>query len=153
MSDCWGGVFGKYPLAGDFVTRGLPIGLKRPLDRWITQNLATRETGWPTGGMRGVLGLGGTKTLLLALQSHDKTGRSFPLVALASPPSTRAEADKWCETVLPALTAAVSGEMDIDALLATASEAAPASALSMPPTFWSAESEPTALVGALFEDA
>ena len=82
----WCGVFGKMPLTGDFVARGLPIAIRRKLDIWVSHHLSGRDGTWPEGGIRGLLNLDGELTLFLAVPSRDSVGRRFPLVAATDGP-------------------------------------------------------------------
>ena len=153
MSSSWVGVFGKHPQAGDFVARGLPAGLRRPLDLWVTRNLARRDTGWPEGGLRGVLDLSGTPVLLLALPSRDRTGRRFPLIAATNPPGTISEAMSWCDDALPAMTAAVAGDADLDTLQSSLPPASDTRSTVAEPGFWQSDGSLTPGLDELFEKA
>ncbi|TCO70523.1 type VI secretion system-associated protein TagF [Rhodovulum euryhalinum] len=121
MPDPGSALFGKVPALGDFVARGLPSGLRAPLDRWLTAHLAQRaqapET-WPDGGLRATLILNGTSLSALILPSADRTGRAFPLACCHLPGLGRAAADAWCDAALPAACGAANGTLAADALIA-----------------------------------
>lgn len=136
-----GGVafFGKLPGQGDFVTRGLPSGLRNPLDRWLTAHLAARARSpesWPPGGLRATLNIARTSLSALILPSRDRAGRAFPLACCHLPGLSWAGAEAWCEAALPAARAATDGELNADDLLA-ALAALPAPDLDPPePGLW-----------------
>ncbi|MEO0915681.1 MAG: TagF domain-containing protein [Pseudomonadota bacterium] len=114
------GLFGKLPEAGDFISRGLQPAQRRALDRWVTAELAARTDGWPDGGLRGLLDLGGDMTLMVAVASADKVGRRFPFVATTSGAGMTLEAaDGWCDGAFEALMEAADGHAGIEETLAT----------------------------------
>jgi hypothetical protein len=109
------GLFGKTPDTGDFVSRNLPQAYRRALDGWVTTHLGARRDGWPVGGVRGLLELGGGQALMLALPSSDKVGRQFPLVALTNGAGLSLEdAESWCNAACDFLVIAAAGEASID---------------------------------------
>lgn len=76
------GFFGKLPAHGDFVARGLPVGARQVLDRWLTQVLrlcGPAPEDWPPGGLRALIAHAGAPMALLILPSRDAAGREFPL--------------------------------------------------------------------------
>jgi type VI secretion system protein ImpM len=95
------GLFGKLPLAGDFVARGLPDAFRARWDAWVTRHLVPFGA-WPDGGLR------------LCLLSGE---RSATALVLPFAPSV-GEAEAWCEAALPSLGAAAAGGMGADALWA-----------------------------------
>ncbi len=111
------GFHGKLPVAGDFLTRGLPSGFAAFWDGWATRHLARRE-GWPQGGLRLRLVSGGRVAAGVAVPGADRVGRRFPLAAfviaplLPDPPLL----DPWCEAALAALRQAQHGGLSPDAL-------------------------------------
>lgn len=109
----WAGFFGKMPATGDFVARDLPQGLKSELDRWLLLHVVPAGSDWPASGLRGLVDIAGRRILFLALPSCDRLGREYPLVAVtAGADVERPAADRWCDAILPALTAAQAGETD-----------------------------------------
>lgn len=76
------GFFGKLPKAGDFVTRGLPAGLVRSWDRWVSRHLALpmasegAEDRHPLRFATTEPGLGPITGIVLP--SCDRAGRRFP---------------------------------------------------------------------------
>jgi type VI secretion system protein ImpM len=122
----WAGFFGKMPTTGDFVARGLPPGLRLPLDRWLIAHVLEAGHDWPATGLRGLVRIGDRDVAFLALPSCDRLGRDYPLVALTDGTGLSKEsADDWCAGVLPALTAAQAGEIDPQALAAYLADAPP----------------------------
>jgi type VI secretion system protein ImpM len=134
-------LFGKLPGLGDFVARGLPPGLRAPLDRWLTTHLARHarapET-WPAAGLRATLILNGTSLTALILPSSDRAGRAFPLACCHLPGLDRAAAEAWCAAALPAALAATEGMLDPDALIAALP--APIPGTDPAPGLWTADS-------------
>ncbi|MEQ6250632.1 type VI secretion system-associated protein TagF [Sulfitobacter sp. HNIBRBA3233] len=114
------GFFGKLPSAGDFVARGMPPGVRGPLDAWLSAHLvdiARGACGWPEGGVRIVLQLGASDWIILVEPSGDAVGRSYPLCVLVPLSGTdRAGADGWADGVWPLLLRAADGECDADTL-------------------------------------
>lgn len=112
------GLFGKTPETGDFIARSLPVGVRKALDGWVTTHLAHRRDGWPSGGLRGMLELGESLVLMLALPSSDRVGRKFPLVAVTDGAGLSLEdAEAWCDAALECLGDAAKGEVSIDETL------------------------------------
>ena len=110
----WCGVFGKTPATGDFVSRGLPLAVRRALDQWVSDNLAGRNGPWPVGGIRGLLLLDDTLALFLAVSSTDSVGRRFPLVSATCAEGLSFEvAEAWCDRIYPLLSDAASGAGDL----------------------------------------
>ena len=113
------GLFGKLPLAGDFVARGLPDAFRARWDAWVTRHLVPLGA-WPDGGLRLCLLSGGRSATALVLPSRDAAERRFPLSGLLVLPFAPSvgEAEAWCEAALPSLGAAAAGGMGADALWA-----------------------------------
>jgi len=114
----WTGFFGKMPATGDFVARGLPAGLRLPLDRWLTECLAAvAPEDWPPDGLRARVTLGGTTALLAAVPSEDRLGRLYPLVAVRRGDDVALEAaNPWCDAVICDLADAADGLIGPDDL-------------------------------------
>lgn len=145
MAESGAALFGKLPCRGDFVARGLPAGLRAPLDRWLTCHLAPRARDtWPEGGLRATLALAGHTLSALILPSADRAGRAFPLACCHLPGLSHAAAEAWCDAALPAAMTATRGALSPDALrdalaaLPQAPEAPPA------PGLWTAGRDPMA---------
>jgi len=101
------GLFGKLPAHGDFISRGLAAPQRKALDHWVTHNIGQRVL--PAGGLRARLTLGGARMLIVIVQSHDKSGRVFPFVAVAADTGQeRSRIDEWCDEVAQTLGEAVS---------------------------------------------
>lgn len=128
------GFFGKLPTSGDFVARGLPPGLRRPLDRWLVGRFGGADD-WPAGGWRGTLPWRGGGLALLVLPSADRRGRGFPLAALCLTPAGAdpAAAEAWADAALPPCRAAVDGAHDADALASALSAIPPPASADSPP--------------------
>ena len=125
------GLFGKLPLAGDFVARGLAPAFRLRWDAWATRHL--RDGPWPEGGLGLRLLSGGRAAVGLAVPSRDAVGRGFPLagfLVLSAPPSWEA-AQAWTEAARAPLLAAARGALDADALWA-ALDALPAPGAEAP---------------------
>ncbi|KMK65226.1 type VI secretion system-associated protein TagF [Puniceibacterium sp. IMCC21224] len=144
------GFFGKLPVAGDFVARGLAPGLRAVLDRWLTLHfspLVQDPVGWPEGGVRGLLRTAQGTWILLIEPGFDAVGRTYPLVACtAHGGAGRAEADRWADAVWPHLLAAIERGTGPDELMITLAGAAdPAPGLDIPPipSLWWAGVTPT----------
>lgn len=76
------GFFGKLPVTGDFVARGLPDAFRRNWDVWVTRHIAPRMRiggHWPQGGLRCRLISGGRSAGAVIVPSTDSAGRVFPL--------------------------------------------------------------------------
>lgn len=112
------GFFGKLPAAGDFVTRGLPVGFQAFWDGWAARHLAPRQGDWPPGGLRLRLQSGGRVAAGVVVPGADRVGRRFPLAAFVIGPALPAPpglAD-WCDAAHVALIAAQTGGQAPDAL-------------------------------------
>ena len=114
----WTGFFGKMPATGDFVARGLPPGLRAPLDRWLTEGLATTAPeDWPPDGLRALVTLGNLAVAMAAVPSEDRLGRLYPLVAVTPGDNvTREAANAWCDAVIYGLADAADGLIGPDEL-------------------------------------
>lgn len=111
------GLFGKLPLQGDFVERGLPPAFRRQWDMWITRHIAPRQRGgalFPGGGLRFRLVSGGATAAGLILPGGDSAGRLFPLslLLIADGALAAAAIDRWCDDALVLPLA----DLDADAL-------------------------------------
>lgn len=139
------GIFGKLPAVGDFVVRGLPSGVRAPLDAWLTRQivpLACTAVGWPEGGVRAAVILAQTPCLLLIEPSEDAVGRRYPLVAYTDlAGADQAAADTWADALWPVLLRGIEGGVGPDRLLGGHAEmtvlAATSSALVPPLVWWS----------------
>lgn len=107
MAEVLTGFHGKLPVAGDFLTRGLPTGFVAFWDAWAARHLAGRE-GWPEGGLRLRLVSGGMVAAGVAVPGADRVGRRFPLAAFVIAPdlSDPAGLDPWCDAAFALLRAA-----------------------------------------------
>ncbi|MEM9754810.1 MAG: TagF domain-containing protein [Pseudomonadota bacterium] len=115
MSRSWQGFFGKIPTTGDFVQRGLPPGIRRQFDPWLSTHLALRKDGWPEGGMRGLVWLGDVPTLFCAVPSQDSAHRRFPLTAVTDGSGVSFEtAEAWCDHFAPGLSAVAAGDAALE---------------------------------------
>lgn len=114
------GFFGKLPATGDFVSRGLPPGMRAALDRWLTACLAgIAPEDWPEDGLRAKLSLAGEEVILALVPSGDRLGRLYPLAGVAPGAGVgRAEADAWVTAVLYDLADAADGLIGADDLAA-----------------------------------
>ncbi|MEP2031286.1 MAG: type VI secretion system-associated protein TagF [Paracoccaceae bacterium] len=115
------GLFGKLPQTGDFVSRGLPAGLRPVLDRWLTAKFMRLDfCNWPTNGYRGAFAWNDVVVCALVMASQDKLGREFPLsvcfVAQLRDLSISG-IDQWCDAALPFVREAQGGHMAADKLL------------------------------------
>ncbi len=121
----WTGFFGKMPATGDFVARGLPQGLRLPLDRWLTDCLAAAAPeDWPPDGLRARVGLGGMTVLIAAVPSEDKLGRLYPLVAVLRGDNVPVAAgNAWCDAVIYDLADAADGLIGAEDLTRRLAEA------------------------------
>lgn len=152
------GFFGKLPVSGDFVARGLPPGVRPAVDRWLTQILAPctrRPERWPQDGLRALIAQDATALALLVLPSHDAAGRKFPLAAVAQAEDAgQGEIDAWAEAVLPALQLAAEKALGPDQLIAVLEQVpAPLSGVALrPPLLWAhamPPKDPAAFVAAM----
>lgn len=110
------GLFGKLPAHGDFVSRGLPAGLRNTLDHWITHNIGQRTL--PRDGLRARLTLGGGPILAVIQQSQDKHGRVFPIVVVVTDGGQDTDAvHQWCDQTAELLQTAIADKLDADTLL------------------------------------
>ncbi|WP_112316817.1 type VI secretion system-associated protein TagF [Rhodovulum viride] len=136
------GFFGKIPMAGDFVTQGVPGMMRIALDRWMKAHLATRSAwpgSWPDTGLRATLELGkGTLTALI-LPSRDRSGRAFPLACCRIPGLDWDAAEEWCDTALPTARAAVAGALSPASLGAALDALPPARGVDPEPGLWIAD--------------
>ena len=108
-------------MAGDFLSRGLPTGLRPVLDRWLTAKFAHEpQEVWPQSGYRGVFVWNEAVVCALVMPSHDRLGRKFPLaVCFVAPPGDLSveEIDQWCDVALPQVVEALGGQMSAEGLL------------------------------------
>lgn len=115
------GLFGKLPMTGDFVSRGLPAGLRPVFDRWLTAKFTLQEqNSWPQSGYRGAFAWNDAVVCALVMPSRDKLGRDFPLsVCFVVPPNVVSVAgiDQWCDAALPPVIKALGGIMSAEELM------------------------------------
>lgn len=107
MAEVLTGFHGKLPVAGDFLTRGLPTGFAAFWDVWAARHLAGRK-GWPEGGLRLRLVSGGKVAAGVAVPGADRVGRRFPLAAFVIAPDLPDPVglDPWCDAAFALLRAA-----------------------------------------------
>ena len=114
------GFFGKLPTAGDFVARGIPAGLRGPLDHWLTSGIVpiVRDAkAWPEGGVRAVAMLNDAPWLLVIEPSADSVGRVYPLTACCLlGGAALAEANVWAGAAWSALLQATEKNASVDSL-------------------------------------
>ena len=117
MAEVLTGFQGKLPVAGDFLTRGLPAGFAAFWDGWAARHLAGRD-GWPEGGLRLRLVSGGRVAAGVAVPGADRVGRRFPLAAfvIASDLPDPAGLDPWCDAAFALLRAAQETALPPDEL-------------------------------------
>lgn len=133
------------------MSRGLPPGLRAPLDNWLTAHIAPlmRDVdGWPEGGVRVALALAGEVWLLLVEHSMDAVGRRYPLVACVPLVGAgQARADIWADAVWPILLDGSEGRTGPDALASALADKALSQdedvSLSAPLIWWSGEGPDT----------
>ncbi len=116
--ESYAGFFGKLPVTGDFLGRGLPDAFRLRWDAWMAQHLAPIPEPWPAGGLRFRLQSGTRTAAGLVRPSRDAVGRSYPISGLIVAPCLPDPAglDAWCDAANPLLEAAGSGRLDPDAL-------------------------------------
>jgi type VI secretion system protein ImpM len=123
------GFFGKLPVAGDFVSRGLSPAIADWLDHWLTQSLAhaaRTPDAWPPGGLRALLEVPDGARLAVIGPSVDRAGREFPLLACISASNiSLTEAERWADRAAVALARAVEGRYDPPTLLAALNSITP----------------------------
>ncbi|MFV3126351.1 type VI secretion system-associated protein TagF [Niveispirillum sp. KHB5.9] len=145
------GLYGKLPLRGDFVTRGLPFALVDGIDAWLVAGLdaarAILAENWNDYYMSaplwrfalpgGIIGPAGVAGILLP--SVDAGGRHFPLLSLIvadlPPPLLAAAAEGWYATAEELLRSVLAIDADMarfDAGLAALPDPMSISALSPP---------------------
>ena len=112
------GFHGKLPVAGDFLTRGLPSGFAAFWDGWAARHLAGRPDCWPEGGLRLRLASGGKVAAGVVIPGADRVGRRFPLAAflIADALPEPAGLDPWCDAALALLLQAQVESVSPDAL-------------------------------------
>jgi type VI secretion system protein ImpM len=152
------GVFGKMPVMGDFVSRGLPRGTGPTLDHWLTRYLAAEAADpelWPECGIRALIDARGGPLVALVLPSADRRGRPFPLAAIARAPAVgRVDADAWADSVLGPLAEAASGRIEPDAVerhLATLRPRPGGTPRLVPPLVWAEHTKAVAPANGLRE--
>ena len=137
------GLFGKLPLAGDFLARGLGPGQRARVDPWLTRHLgafAACPERWPSQGLMALLESNREDVLLLlVVPSVDAAGRAFPLAAVCSVRAVAQDAaERWGGEVLPHLDRAVAGEAGADDLAAALAPLTPegVGTALRPPLVW-----------------
>lgn len=153
------GFFGKLPVSGDFLARGLAPGQRSWLDAWLTRwvaGVAHDPDLWPPGGLRGLLDAPDGPLVVVIGPSIDLPGREFPILAcVPAPGASQQTADSWANLAAVALSRAVRGDYDADTLLA-ALNSIPAPEQGDPPlaapTLWTdtASGAPEELLPTLF---
>jgi type VI secretion system protein ImpM len=123
------GFFGKLPVTGDFVARGLPDSFRKNWDAWVTRHVAPRmRTGrrWPQGGLRCRLISGDRTAGTVIVPSADSAGRIFPLSLFLIGTSLPGQLDlcPWFGGARRCAEMVMARSMDADALQ-TALEAIP----------------------------
>lgn len=120
------GFHGKLPVAGDFLTRGLPTGFAAFWDGWAARHLAGRQH-WPDGGVRLRLASGGKVAAGVVIPGADRVGRRFPLAAflVADALPGPAGLDPWCDAALGLLLRAQAEAVLPDALEEALADLAP----------------------------
>ncbi|MDQ2065700.1 type VI secretion system-associated protein TagF [Xinfangfangia sp. CPCC 101601] len=129
------GFHGKLPVAGDFLSRGLPSGFVQFWDGWATRHLIGKAH-WPHAGLRLRLASAGRAAAGVVLPGADRVGRRFPLAAFVIAPSLPSPAalELWCDAVTLTLRAAQDQGLSADALDGALAEiAAPQGATEGPP--------------------
>lgn len=153
------GFFGKLPVSGDFLARGLASGQRAWLDAWVTRWVAGYAHDpelWPPGGLRGLLDAPESPLLVVVGPSVDLPGRSFPILACtAAPGISQATGERWADLAAVALSRAVQGTYDANTLLAALNSIAPplpGAPPLKPPVVWSDESVggPDQIIAPLF---
>lgn len=128
------GLFGKLPVTGDFVARGLPDAFRRAWDGWITAWIVPRDRAgarWPEGGLRFRLASGGRMAGGVILPSRDSVGRAYPLslVLTADTLAGPQALDPWCDAAARLATGTTAADdlwQALDALpVAPAARAVP----------------------------
>ncbi len=125
------GLYGKVPLHGDFVRRGLPSSFVGPWDAWLQSGMeAARESlgdSWPAvwddgAAWRFALPAGACGPDPVAgvmLPSADQVGRRFPLTLAALLPAGSAPPpDAWFDAIENAAQAGRAGQAGADRLAA-----------------------------------
>lgn len=99
------GFFGKLPVTGDFVWRGLPDAFRRHWDAWLTRHVAPLQRNgcsFPPGGLRFSLPSGGRLAAGVILPGEDSAGRLYPLTLLiiAGGKLSPGQIDGWCDAAV-----------------------------------------------------
>ncbi|MEP5761879.1 MAG: type VI secretion system-associated protein TagF [Litoreibacter sp.] len=141
------GFFGKIPTSGDFVARGLPVGIKPVLDRWLTKHLIqfSREPKrWPSDGVRSIWDANGRGSFpLLILPSHDAAGRHFPLVFCADSENTDQHSiDIWANAIIDCTDLSQTADQIAMAVQKVA-RPAPSTLPLIAPSFWTGNQRST----------
>lgn len=142
------GFFGKLPVAGDFVARGIRPSVRRALDLWLTthvSDLAANARHWPEGGVRAVVRLDGAPWLLVIEPGEDAVGRSYPLTAcVLLNTADRTTADVWADAAWAVLLTALDTNATADALHDALAQIAPPQSgetpLAAPLVWWGCKS-------------
>jgi type VI secretion system protein ImpM len=156
------GFFGKIPASGDFDTRGLPVGVQRIMDHWLTHHLAAyvaRPDLWPESGLHAVLEGPNQPFVTLIVPSRDAVGRAYPLAIYAQGTGAdRPAIELWGKKVHALAIAAIRDGHTADMLQAelekcTSPNAAPVPLL--PPALWGTGTgtEPQMTLRVLFNSA
>lgn len=117
------GFFGKLPVTGDFVSRGLRPVFRGHWDAFVSKHLAGRlraGSPWPNHGLRFRLVSGGQVAAGVIVPGKDSADRVFPLSLMVFGADLPAASvlDIWCDKALLAAGPAGQGMANADELLA-----------------------------------
>ena len=150
------GLYGKLPATGDFIARGVEAGFRHHLDQWITLKvLPVIEAGmFPDEGLRLIIPAAGIAGAMI--DSRDKVGRRYPLVALTviGERTGPVACDGWAEAALDALRAGRdegAGVEDIFTSLAALTPPEPDGEGPSGLTVWTADRTPAGSLADLLE--
>jgi type VI secretion system protein ImpM len=150
------GLFGKLPVHGDFIQRGLPRSFRDVWDHWLTRGIsaARQELGprfdaawnnapaWRFALPAGACGPDPVAGVMVT--SSDTVGRQFPLAAVALQPGMTEAiwAPEWFAALEGVVLAGRAGLLDADAMAAALPRPGPVTdpALAPPPGWWTAAS-------------
>lgn len=107
-------LFGKLPGHGDFVSRGVPGGLRDRLDQWLSDWLAAARAQHGAGFVDAYETAApwlfeSPRAVAVLLPSVDAVGRHYPLLALAAPGSVT-------QAIYDAMVDALADASDSDSL-------------------------------------
>jgi type VI secretion system protein ImpM len=116
------GYFGRLPVAGSLIVRGLPGGFVEAWDRWVTRHLAipmASDAADTLPAIRFLYGSAPGPMAGIVLPSLDRTGRRFPLTLAATPPpgaGIRLASDPWFDAAEALGRSAAAGALEPDDL-------------------------------------